>query len=115
MNQDDFHKLISGEKAGFGAVILRLLLGLAAAGYAITVQLRNFLYSSGWLKVHQVEAAVLSIGNITTGGTGKTPLVIWLCKHIDEASQCAILTRGYKTTAQETESFTDEPAILAEG
>ena len=119
MNQNDFHKLISGEKTGFGAAILRLLLGLAAAGYSIVVQIRNFLYSNGWLKAHRAEAAVLSIGNITTGGTGKTPLVIWLCKRIISnsrfhISKCAILTRGYKTGAKETENFTDEPAIFAE-
>ncbi len=100
---------------------MRLLLGFAAAGYSIAVRLRNFLYSNGWLKVHQAEAAVLSFGNITTGGTGKTPLVIWLCKRIISDSrfqisnsQCAILTRGYKTGAQETENFTDEPAVFTE-
>ncbi len=103
MNQDDFRKLISGQKAGLGAGLLRLLLGLAAGGYSIAVRLRNFLYSKEWLKVHRSDAAVISVGNITVGGTGKTPLVIWLCKEIISDSrfqisncQCAILTRGYK-------------------
>jgi tetraacyldisaccharide 4'-kinase len=114
MNQDDFHKLISGEKGSPGAVILRLLLGLAAVGYSIVVQFRNFMYSLGLLKVHHAKAAVISIGNITTGGTGKTPLAIWLCKRIISDYQCAILTRGYKARAQETEYLTDEPAIFAE-
>ena len=121
MNQDDFRKLISGQKAGLGAELLRLLLRVAAAGYSIAVRLRNSLYSNGWLKVHRADAVVISIGNITTGGTGKTPLVIWLCKEIISDSrfqisncQCAILTRGYKSRAQETENYRDEPAILAE-
>jgi tetraacyldisaccharide 4'-kinase len=137
MNQDDFRKLISGQKAGLGAGLLRLLLGVAAGGYSIAVRLRNFLYSKGWLKAHRADAAVISIGNITAGGTGKTPLVIWLCKEIISDSkfqisncQCAILTRGYKTrrascvmrraknkhntqyAIRNTEI--DEPAILAE-
>ncbi|MCH8119174.1 MAG: tetraacyldisaccharide 4'-kinase [Planctomycetes bacterium] len=121
MNQDNFRKLISGQKAGLGAALLRLVLGFAAGGYSIAVRGRNFLYSSGWLKAHRADAAVISVGNITVGGTGKTPLVIWLCKEIISDSkfqisnsQCAILTRGYKTRAQETEDYRDEPAILAE-
>ncbi|MFB0555017.1 MAG: tetraacyldisaccharide 4'-kinase [Phycisphaerae bacterium] len=95
--------MISGQKAGLGATILRLLLGVAAGGYSIAVRLRNFLYSNGWLKAHRADAVVISIGNITVGGTGKTPLVIWLCKQIISDSkfqisnsQCGILTRGYK-------------------
>ncbi len=121
MNQDDFRKLISGQKAGLGAGLLRLLLGVAAGGYSVAVRARNFLYSKEWLKVHRVNAVVLSVGNITVGGTGKTPLVIWLCKEIISDSrfqisnsQCAILTRGYKSRAQETEDYRDEPAILIE-
>jgi len=124
MNQDDFRKLISGQKAGMGTALLRLLLGVAAAGYSIAVRARNFLYSAGWLKVHRADAAVISIGNITVGGTGKTPLVIWLCKQIisdskfqSSNSQCAILTRGYKATKNsklKTQNYSDEPAILTE-
>ena len=131
MNQDDFRKLISGQKAGLGAALLRLLLGVAAGGYSIAVRLRNFLYSKEWLKVHRADAAVISIGNITVGGTGKTPLVVWLCKQIISDSkfqisnsQCAILTRGYKAaqdsrlqtqdSRQKTQDYRDEPAILIE-
>lgn len=123
--------MISGQKAGLGAALLRLLLGVAAAGYSIAVRLRNFLYSKGWLKTHRVNAVVLSIGNITVGGTGKTPLVIWLCKQIISDSrfqisnsQCAILTRGYKASQdsrpktqdsrQKTQDYRDELAILIE-
>jgi len=131
MNQDDFRKLISGQKAGLGTGLLRMLLGVAAGGYSIAVRERNFLYSNGWLKAHRADAVVISIGNITVGGTGKTPLVIWLCKQIISDSQCAILTRGYKAeqdsrgktqderlktkdTRGKTQDYRDEPAILAE-
>lgn len=117
MNQESYRKLISGQKAGLGAGLLRLLLELAAGGYSIAIRLRNFLYSSGWLKVHRADAAVISIGNITTGGTGKTPLVVWLCKQIISDSQCAILTRGYKAakdSRHKTQDYRDEVAILAE-
>ena len=57
------------------------------------------------------EFPVLCIGNLTTGGTGKTPLVVWLCRRIREKGlSCAILTRGYKTQKGE---LSDEPALLA--
>lgn len=114
MDQADIKKMISGQKAGVGAVLLRLLLKVGACVYLCAVKLRNFLYSSGLLKIHRVKAVVISIGNITTGGTGKTPLVVWLCNQIAENYRVAILTRGYKSGVQDNKSFTDEPAILAE-
>ena len=124
MNQDDFRKLISGQKAGLGAGLLRMLLGLAAAGYSIAIRYFNFLYSKGWLKAYHVDATVICVGNITVGGTGKTPLVVWLCKHLisDFNFQisdfgCAILTRGYKVNQNlkiKAQIYTDEVAIHAE-
>ena len=114
MDQANIKKLISGEKTGFGSVLLRFLLGAVSVGYSIVIGLRNFLYSARWLKTHSADAVVISLGNITTGGTGKTPLVIWLCKKIIPDNQCAILMRGYKTSAQEIEKLTDEPAIFLE-
>jgi tetraacyldisaccharide 4'-kinase len=69
------------------------------------------MYDKHLLKSHRCKSTVISIGNITTGGTGKTPLVIWLCSYLNEKEQnVAVLTRGYKT---EHGKLTDEPAILA--
>ena len=124
MNQDAYRKLVSGERVGPGAVLLRFILGIVANVYGIIICLRNFLYSKGWLKIHRAEVPVISIGNITTGGTGKTPLVIRLCKQLISDSQfqlsnsqCAILTRGYKAAKDlrgESGGYGDEPAVLAE-
>jgi tetraacyldisaccharide 4'-kinase len=110
--EQSYRKLISGQKAGSVATLFRLLLRIAAAGYSIAIRLRNFLYSKEWLKVHHVDAAVISIGNITVGGTGKTPLVIWLRNKIAQNYNCAILTRGYKSRAQESQNCKDEVAVL---
>jgi tetraacyldisaccharide 4'-kinase len=103
LNQDAYRKLVSGESGGPGAVFLRFILGITAHKYRIITGVRNFLYSNRWLKIHRADVPVISIGNITTGGTGKTPLVIMLCKQLVSDSQfqlsnsqCAILTRGYK-------------------
>jgi len=121
LNQNSFRKLISGQSSGLGAVLLRFFFGVAAQLYLIVIRLRNFLYDKGWLKTYQADAAVISIGNITAGGTGKTPLVIWLCKFLQQKEiRCAVLTRGYKTHTQtraashERRATIDEPAILKE-
>jgi tetraacyldisaccharide 4'-kinase len=110
MNQQAYRNLIFGESTGVAAVPLRFFIRVAATGYSLIVRLRNFLYSKRWLKIHTADVPVISIGNITAGGTGKTPLVIWLCKFLQQKKiQCAILTRGYKARGT-----TDEPAVLAE-
>jgi tetraacyldisaccharide 4'-kinase len=73
--------------------------------------LRNLCYSKGWFKTHRADAPVISIGNITTGGTGKTPLVIWLCSLLQQKNiTCAVLIRGYKAKKNR---LSDEPAILS--
>ncbi|MGD2094783.1 MAG: tetraacyldisaccharide 4'-kinase [Phycisphaerales bacterium] len=114
MEQANFKKLISGQSSGLTATILRLLLYAASEVYSTIIRIRNHLYSKGWLKTHRTNAAVISIGNITTGGTGKTPLVVWLCNQLTKNYKVAILTRGYKSSAQESQNYRDEPAILAE-
>lgn len=125
MSYEQSHRrLISGQKAGLGAKLLCFLLGIATTGYSLVVRLRNVLYSKGWLKVHHVDAVVICVGNITTGGTGKTPLVVWVYKQIISNlnsqisdSHCAILTRGYKAakdSGRKMQDYSDEVAILSE-
>jgi len=93
---------------------MRLFLGIASKGYLLIISLRTLLYSKGLLKTHTADVPVISIGNITTGGTGKTPLVIWLCKLLQQKhGQCIILTRGYKTHTQ-SQLMIDEPAVIIE-
>jgi tetraacyldisaccharide 4'-kinase len=58
---------------------------------------RWFAYQLGWFKVHYLEVPVIVVGNITVGGTGKTPLVIWLARFLtDHGYRAAIVCRGYK-------------------
>ena len=124
MNQERYRRLVSGASSGLAAAILRCLLEVVAWFYSIVSGLRNFFYSRGCLKTYRADAAVISIGNITVGGTGKTPLVIWLFNKMTQDPRlktqdykCAILTRGYKTTQDprlKTQNYSDEPAILTE-
>lgn len=79
--------------------------------YSAVIRLRNRLYSTGLVTAHLVGVPVICMGNLTTGGTGKTPLVVWLCRHVrTKQLRCAILTRGYRTQKGE---LSDEPALLA--
>ncbi|MGH2270664.1 tetraacyldisaccharide 4'-kinase [Anaerohalosphaeraceae bacterium U12dextr] len=111
MNQAAYRMLISGQDRRLRAVLLRAVLRCFALVYAAAVRCRNLLYQYGLIRSHAMQVPVISIGNITTGGTGKTPLVIWLCRYLSQKQiRCAVLTRGYKTTAGE---MSDEPALLA--
>jgi tetraacyldisaccharide 4'-kinase len=65
--------------------------------YARCVSFRKSLYAKGLLKSKRLNATVVSVGNLTVGGTGKTPMVLWLAeKFIAEGKNVAILTRGYR-------------------
>ncbi len=109
MNKEALHRLMSGQNQNLRICLLRVLLLIPSFVYSLLIKLRNFLYSAGWLKVHHVNAAVISVGNITAGGTGKTPLVAWLVKHLAGKYKPAILTRGYKSN----EGISDEATLLA--
>ncbi len=80
--------------------IYRLLLPLSWLFCAI-VGLRRLAYRTGMLGSARLNAKVIVVGNISVGGTGKTPLVIALTRHLRQAGyNVGILTRGYRGTAQ---------------
>jgi tetraacyldisaccharide 4'-kinase len=69
---------------------------IAGPVYEAVVRVRNNLYESSILRHRRLQSPVISIGNITTGGAGKTPLVIFTAKKIKESGFIpAILSRGY--------------------
>jgi tetraacyldisaccharide-1-P 4'-kinase len=69
--------------------------------YGVAVRIRTGLYAKGWLKQRRLDATVISVGNLTTGGTGKTPMVIWLAeKFLAEGKRVGILSRGYRGTGR---------------
>ena len=75
---------------------LQIALWPLSFAYGAAVRLRAWLYTRGWLKQKRLNGIVISVGNITVGGTGKTPMVIWLAeKFLAEGKRIAILTRGY--------------------
>ncbi len=65
--------------------------------YAIVIRIRQMLYRRGLFKTRQLPCKVISVGNVTLGGTGKTPLVIALARELRKRGiTVGILSRGYK-------------------
>ena len=64
--------------------------------YGIGIGFRNFLFEVGVLKSHSYKTPVISVGNITVGGTGKTPHVEYLVRLLQDKMRVAVLSRGYK-------------------
>jgi tetraacyldisaccharide 4'-kinase len=68
----------------------------ASLSYSLAVRTRNLLYGAGCLPTKRLPRAVVSVGNITVGGTGKTPTSVWLAQElVGRGYRVAILTRGY--------------------
>jgi tetraacyldisaccharide 4'-kinase len=78
-------------------------LGLLSAIYSLIISGRRFIYSAGLKKTRTLPKKVISIGNLTLGGTGKTPAVISLAREAKKRGfKPCILTRGYKGKAKGT-------------
>src|SRR6266852_8301296 len=97
--------------------------------YGVAMKARRALYQRGLFRVHKAGAPVISVGNISTGGTGKTPLVEWIARAFAHRQErVCILTRGYGrrhpgsrvVVSNGSEIFSDareagdEPLLLAE-
>lgn len=83
--------------------------------FGIVASLRKYLYQHGWFKSYRLNVPVIVVGNINVGGTGKTPLVIWLVQQMQLAGyKPGIISRGYGGSAQQvTEVSPDSDAIEA--
>ena len=105
-------RVISGEQRGLGARLLRGAMRLIEPIYTAVVASRNQGYTTGIITSKRAARPVVSVGNITTGGTGKTPVVRWLSHRLREnGMHPAVLLRGYKSKAG---SRSDEEQLLDE-
>ncbi|MBS3764774.1 MAG: tetraacyldisaccharide 4'-kinase [Planctomycetes bacterium] len=98
----DLHRKITDpEQKGPILCLMRFILLFPSAVYAFVAILRNKAYDHGWLTSHSSEAPVISIGNLTAGGTGKTPFVVWLVDELKKKGHFpAVLSRGYGRDSQ---------------
>ncbi|NNK75334.1 MAG: tetraacyldisaccharide 4'-kinase [Maribacter sp.] len=89
--------------------------------YALVVHIRNFLFDIGFFKSTSFKTPVICVGNLSVGGTGKTPMIEYLIKILKEGNKVAILSRGYRrkskgfvlaTANSKVEEIGDEPFQL---
>lgn len=90
------YPILSGEKKGVLAPVLRGILWLASKPYGSIVAARNWAYDRGLKEAVKVPIPVVSVGNLTVGGTGKTPAVAMIARWFREhQTRVSILSRGY--------------------
>ena len=105
-----FRRLVDGRATGLVATLGRTGLSAIEIPYEALVRLRNYGYDHSILTVKKASAPVISVGNLTLGGTGKTPLVAWLAHWFAQHNKKpAIISRGYKA---KTGQLSDEAAEL---
>jgi len=111
-----FRRLVDGSSHGIGSTIARAALGGLAVPYAAAVAIRNAAYDRGLREVCPAGVPVISVGNLTLGGTGKTPMVAWAARSLHEhARRPAIVSRGYGSRPGRASDEAEELAILLPG
>ncbi|MDH3583228.1 MAG: tetraacyldisaccharide 4'-kinase [Phycisphaerae bacterium] len=103
--------VLSGADRSLSARLLRLATGAAEPLYRGLIALRNRAYDHGWKRTIRVGKPVISIGNLTAGGTGKTPMVIYTARLLlDRGHRPAVILRGYRSGADGS----DEQRLITE-
>ena len=81
--------------------------------YGAAARLRARAYKMGLLKAKHLNARVISVGNLTVGGTGKTPMVLWIAQRLlDEGKVAGVLTRGYRGKEGPAGATSDEVELM---
>lgn len=116
MNDRPFSAVWRDTIEGTSAVarLTRLALAPFAVGYGLAAKIRRDLYATGVLRSHAVPVPVISVGNLSVGGTGKTPFVMMLAGMLVEIgfaeNEIGILSRGYGARA---DGWNDEVGLIA--
>ena len=104
-------RLLDGWQDGFGPAASRVL-SLAAGGYRGLLGTRDWLYARGVLKSHRLGCPVVSVGNLTVGGTGKTPAVELAVRTLIELGhRPAVVSRGYGRRTHGVQIVADAASI----
>jgi len=96
-----FQELILEERRGFRETLLRGLLSALSQVFLVGIKTRRFLYNWRILRDSTLGVQVIAVGNLTVGGTGKTPVVEKFARELrDQGRNVAILSRGYRSKGQ---------------
>jgi tetraacyldisaccharide 4'-kinase len=91
-----YYEVVSGKRQGLSAGVVRGVLRGGEPIYHAVVGLKNRRFDSGQVRPQRVAAPVISVGNLTVGGTGKTPQVCWLAEWFHrEGAAVTLISRGY--------------------
>ncbi|MEW6088995.1 MAG: tetraacyldisaccharide 4'-kinase [bacterium] len=91
-----YFDIIYGKKRGIIPFFVKIFLFIISRFYSFFLETRKIFYFKGILETKRLPVPVISVGNITLGGTGKTPFIIWLAGFLKkEGYKTGILTRGY--------------------
>ncbi|MBA2116264.1 tetraacyldisaccharide 4'-kinase [Bremerella alba] len=92
----DFKAIVSGRQKGIGTSMLRGLMWVTSLFYGVGVGIRNRQFDTKVKSGERVDVPVISVGNLTLGGTGKTPMVAWLARWFREQDiRVTLISRGY--------------------
>ncbi|MCB9771166.1 MAG: tetraacyldisaccharide 4'-kinase [Candidatus Omnitrophica bacterium] len=107
------YRVITGQVSGFVAAIVKFFLYILSLIFGVIINVRNLLIERGNLQVIDLGKPVISVGNITWGGVGKTPFVIFLVEYFSaHGLKSAILTRGYMKNVGRVNTLSDEALML---
>lgn len=105
-----FRDVMLNARPGLAPSLLRTLAAAGEWGYSRLMSARNHAYDRGYLKSYDLGRPTLSVGNLSAGGTGKTPVVAWLAAElVRRGHKPAVLLRGYRAV----NGLSDEAAELA--
>lgn len=91
-----FRSIASGQVRGLVPFVVRSALAVAEVPYALVMRWRNWRYDVDPRRITQVDVPVVSVGNLTLGGTGKTPVVEWIARWFRQHhTRVTIVSRGY--------------------
>ena len=96
LTPQQFRDIVSGRRRGISAALWRSFFSIAEYPYRWEVQRRNHHFDTGKSEIHRADVPVISVGNITMGGTGKTPTVEWLARWFRQRDvRVCLISRGY--------------------